>query len=448
MAKKILKALTNNFGFKLLAVVFAFTLWLVVYNIDDPNKTKTFTANVSIENAKVITEMNKCYEVVDNSNYVSFAVTAKSSIIKELEDGDFVATADMNNIIVSEDGENATIRIDISSRKYSNTIKYSSGTKYLTIKLEELMSKQFVVAANANGSVAKGYALGDVSVTSPTVLKVSGPETIVKRIDSVVASIDVSGMTMSMTDNAVPKLYDEDGNEIATTRLTLSADSVTVSAEVLGTKDVSINFSTTGSPQGNNSVMGVSGTPSHILVKGSANVLNQLTSIDVEPINVNGATADITTSIDITEFLPEGVSLVNSDEANISVTVKIETYNTTGLVLSTNNITVNGLDEENKCSFSNSNVSVQVSGNSTDLAKLSSANLKGTIDVSGLTTGTHMVKVGLSLDTGVYKWNEVSVEVTITKANANDESDGNNSDSNNSGNNTQNENQSEEENEQ
>ena len=177
-------------------------------------------------------------------------------------------------------------------------------------------------------------------------------------------------------------------------------------------------------------------------------MLNQLTSIDVEPINVNGATADITTSIDITEFLPEGVSLVNSDEANISVTVKIETYNTTGLVLSTNNITVNGLDEENKCSFSNSNVSVQVSGNSTDLAKLSSANLKGTIDVSGLTTGTHMVKVGLSLDTGVYKWNEVSVEVTITKAKANDESDGNNSDSNNSGNNTQNENQSEEENEQ
>ena len=33
MAKKILKTLVNNLGFKILAVVLAFILWLVVYNI-------------------------------------------------------------------------------------------------------------------------------------------------------------------------------------------------------------------------------------------------------------------------------------------------------------------------------------------------------------------------------------------------------------------------------
>jgi len=42
MAKKILKTLVNNLGFKILAVVLAFILWLVVYNIDDPKKSKTF----------------------------------------------------------------------------------------------------------------------------------------------------------------------------------------------------------------------------------------------------------------------------------------------------------------------------------------------------------------------------------------------------------------------
>ena len=40
MAKKILKTLVNNLGFKILAVVLAFILWLVVYNIDDPKKIK------------------------------------------------------------------------------------------------------------------------------------------------------------------------------------------------------------------------------------------------------------------------------------------------------------------------------------------------------------------------------------------------------------------------
>ena len=40
MAKKILKTLVNNLGFKILAVVLAFILWLVVYNIDGSEKIK------------------------------------------------------------------------------------------------------------------------------------------------------------------------------------------------------------------------------------------------------------------------------------------------------------------------------------------------------------------------------------------------------------------------
>ena len=43
MGKKLLKTFTNNIGFKILAIAFAFILWLVVYNLNDPVKTKTFT---------------------------------------------------------------------------------------------------------------------------------------------------------------------------------------------------------------------------------------------------------------------------------------------------------------------------------------------------------------------------------------------------------------------
>lgn len=40
--KKILKTLVNNLGFKILAVVLAFILWLVVYNIDDPKNQNIY----------------------------------------------------------------------------------------------------------------------------------------------------------------------------------------------------------------------------------------------------------------------------------------------------------------------------------------------------------------------------------------------------------------------
>ena len=54
MAKKILKTLSNNIGFKLLAVALAFILWVFVYNIDDydPVKTRKFTVKVTVVNTE------------------------------------------------------------------------------------------------------------------------------------------------------------------------------------------------------------------------------------------------------------------------------------------------------------------------------------------------------------------------------------------------------------
>ena len=49
MLRKLTKRITNNFGLKVLAVVFAIVIWLVVVNIEDPEKTKGFTIPVTIE---------------------------------------------------------------------------------------------------------------------------------------------------------------------------------------------------------------------------------------------------------------------------------------------------------------------------------------------------------------------------------------------------------------
>ena len=214
MKKNLLKSLTNNLGFKILAVIFAFTLWLVVYNIEDPTKTKTFSTNVTVENADAVTELNKCYEVVDGSNFVSFSVTAKRSVLDNMEDSDFTAAADMSKLVMGEDGKTAVVPIDIStSSKYSNSVKFNGSTKFMNVNLENLQSKQFVVSASTVGTVAEGYALGNVTISNPNVLKVSGPESVVSQIASVIATIDVDGMSMNITDNVVPVLYDSDGNE-------------------------------------------------------------------------------------------------------------------------------------------------------------------------------------------------------------------------------------------
>lgn len=424
MGNKILKTLTKNLGFKILAVVFAFILWLVVYNTDDPTVTVSYTTNVTVENASAVTEMNKCYEVLNGTNTVTFAVTAKRSVLNKLEDTDFTAVADMNRMIVNEEGDEANVPIEIISKRSNSSLKYNGKNKYLQVSLEDLMKRRFIITADTSGKVADGYALGEVTVTNPNVLNVSGPASIVNKIDSVVATIDVEGMSMNLSDNVIPALYDADGQEIDTTKLKLSNTTVTISAKILSVKEIPLVFSTTGVPYGDYRVVEISSKPETVKVKGSSTILNPLSSLTIpgDVLNVSGAREDITTTIDISEYLPDGVELVNASDATVTVTVRIEAYESKKFNLNTSKITVNGLDTDYDLSFEQSAVAVTVSGLKNNLNTLTVSQLSASIDVTDLGVGTHQVNLELSLDEDNYAYQTITVTVEI-KVKAKDDSE-------------------------
>lgn len=417
MAKKILKTLTNNLGFKLLAVFFASVLWLVVYNIDDPNKTVRFTTNVMVENESAITDMNKCYEVLNGTNTVTFSVTAKRSVINKLEDTDFIATADMNRMIMNSDNKSAKVPIEVISRRSNSSLKYNGKNQYLEISLDDLVSRRFMITADTTGQVADGYALGEVTVTNPNVLNVTGPATIVDKIDSVVATIDVEGMSMNLSDNVLPVFYDADGNEIDTTRLKYNNTTVTIAAKILRVKEIPLSFTTTGTPSGDYRVVEITSDPENIRIKGASSVLNPIMSLAIpaEVLNVSGARDDLTTTIDITEYLPDGVELVDAADATVTVTVRIEAYQSKTFTIDTKDITVNGLGDGYELAFEQNSVTVTISGLQNDLNRLSAADLASAIDVSGMEEGLHQVNLEIELDETNYAARTVSVEVKISK---------------------------------
>lgn len=427
MAKKILKTLTNNLGFKLLAVFFALVLWLVVYNIDDPTRTRTFTTNVMVENASAVTDVNKCYEVLNGSNTVSFSVTGKRSILDKLEDTDFTAVADMNRMILNKDGDTATVPIEITSRRQNSSLKYNGKNKYLEVSLENLMSHRFMITAATSGQVADGFALGEVTVTNPNVLSVSGPASIVKKIANVVATIDVGGMSVNLSDNVIPVLYDANGKEVDTTRLKLSNNTVSISAKILSVKEIPLSFTTSGKPYGNYRVVEICSSPASVKLKGASNVLNPLMAIEVpsDVLNVSGARDDLSTSIDITEYLPEGTELVNSSDAAVTVTVRVEAYEPKNYEINSDNIAVHGLETGYELSFEDTRIPVTINGLKKDLNRLNVSDIPAEIDVAGLLEGTHRVTLRLKLDEERYAYQPITVAVTIAPKGAQDDENAN-----------------------
>ena len=113
-----------------------------------------------------------------------------------------------------------------------------------------------------------GCALGTVQIVGSNLLKVSGPASIVSQIDTAVATINVEGMSTDVTDSVVPVLYDADGNVIDTTKLTLSLSTVNISAQILNTKDVPLEFEAKGEPADGYVLTGVESSLDNVRIKG------------------------------------------------------------------------------------------------------------------------------------------------------------------------------------
>ena len=233
-------------------------------------------------------------------------------------------------------------------------------------------------------------------------------------------------MSMNITDNVVPVLYDSDGNEIDTTKLKLSNTTVTISAEILGTKTVDLVFSTSGTPGEGATVESVTSDPESVTIKGAASALNSVTSIEVpaSAIDVTNALEDVSTTVDITEYLPDGVSLVDSKQASVKVTVAISAESTRKLEISADNISMSGLGSDYTVKLDSQTVEVIVTGDMKAVQSIDASQITGKADLSGLTEGTHTVAVDLSLDKDTYMYDTVNVSVTITKK---DDSSGTNS---------------------
>lgn len=319
MLKKIGNVLFRNLGLKIAALAAAVILWFVIVNINDPEITRNYSCAVTIENADALAEQGKTYEIVDGST-AYFNVRAKRSIMRNLSESDFRAIADMTNV-----QDYSTVPINVIATRYSGQIEITKITKYLEITTEDLQSGQYIITAEQSGTPADGYTVGGL-VVSPNVLKVSGPASVVSQIDKVVATINVDNLAADISDSVIPVLYDSKGNVIDKTRLELNLTSVIVRADLYSIKEVGMTVEASGEPAEGYEVTEVLCEPEKVKVMGDTALLNTVSQITIpsEVLDVTDAEDDVSVTVDISAYLPDGVTLVDTAEKDIHIAAVIE----------------------------------------------------------------------------------------------------------------------------
>lgn len=428
---------TNNLGLKLFSIAFAIILWLLVTNYNDPS-TSIQISNVPVTfiNAETLEDQGETYIVEDGTDTIPVvSITAKRSIVDSLSADNVVAEADLSKI--SDDG---TVRIQLSTNKYADSISSITGSiNEVKVSVEKEESKSLPITAKTSGSPAQGYTVGTVT-TSQNQVKITGAASIVDTVETAETTVDVSGYSSAISTKASLDLYDSDGNVVDQTNLTLNIDSVNVAVEILPTKTVSITAQTQGDPADGYILENISIDPDEVVIAGRNSILKGTESIVIpaEEVDITDARKDVTAKVDLTDYLPDGIILANSDsdsDINVTVTAHITRGEEKTVDFETGDISltnvpdgytaeVTGTSQDSGDSEDEDTLSLTVEGTTSMLTSVTSSTIAPTIDVSALTentnadtgdlSGDYDAQVTFTLPDGVRMEDNVVVTVTLT----------------------------------
>lgn len=325
--------LFRNWGLKLAAVILAVLVWFIIMILADPTDTKTiYNLPVKLLNADLLTQAGKSYTVVEGDNpTISIRVSASASVLRELTAADFTATADVAEMF------DVTGKVPIKVEPNTSAVtasQISSQTTALTINYEGLIYKEFPVTLKINNELPGGYFINNDRI-QPRTIRVRGPEkTVVSQIGSVVAEVDVTGLTSSADFECELLFYTDSGQlmDMSSYRDTqVMQDKVTVTLDVFTKQTVPVVLSQEALDQVKTQVADGYRYTNYQLsvvtvdVQGLPSRLSELSviSIPARAVNMRGATENQTFEINLSRYLPEGISLMEGQEP-VTVTFFVE----------------------------------------------------------------------------------------------------------------------------
>lgn len=410
----MIKKLKNNFSLKLLAFLFAFMLWLIVVNIDDPVMTKTFTnIPVTVEHSEVLTEQNKTYQIVDDTQNVSVVVSAKRRTLSKIKASDIVVTADIKEMYL-----NTQIPLEVTVNGYEGSCEATASPRNLQIQIEDNVSKTTYITPVASGQVRSGYVLGKLTA-DPETVTINGPKSLVEKISKVEAEVNVSGLSENTVLDSALVLYDENNNVIDQSRLANNLGNVGVSVSVTLYRTTTVPVEADASEievKEGYSISNVKLAPEEIEIAGPEDALAKVKSIDIPAEEFSGEAIDSRTdyTIDISKYLPEDIELADSNASSVIITVTLEKDGTKNFELPVGSITVKNLSEDLRLSYNKTdNLEVHVRGSKDQLDALDIERI-ATINLAEYTkAGTYKVPVQFKLPDGCTLVEDVEVELVL-----------------------------------
>jgi YbbR domain-containing protein len=395
--KRAMRFLVRNWPLKLAAVVLASLLWAGLVLSQDASE---FIGRIPItprnqpDNAVLLSGLRD----VERIRYIAPADVGR------LGADDFIATVDLSD--VDPAGGPVTVRVDVQTADPRVTI-VEVRPQQIQVVLDPFVRREVPVRVE-RGTIPGELEIGPV-IIDPPVVTVSGPASVVRQVDSVVATVAIDPTGLDVDREVEPIPVDAAGEMLSPVDVNPRVVRVTIPVFAdRRSRRLPVTPIIDGVPATGFRIASVETDPLIVGVEGEGERLQLLTTLETEPVSVTGATRNVETVVDLA--LPTGITTI--DVASVRVLVRIvpitetRSYNA-GLRL-------DGAQAGLRYTVSPDRVVVTLFGSVVDLDRLSSEPLTVGLNIASLEPGVHEVTVAPILQAGVTLVSLSPQVVTVT----------------------------------
>ena len=310
-----MKLIKENMVLKVFSLFLALLLWLIVFNVSNPEQKGTRTVELNILNRDAFSSENKTWEVDRNTITVSY--TVRSNQANSVKASDFNVYIDLNDYSITG---SVPVYVELKNTENGGTIQdIVAKPSVVHVTVEDLQTKKFTLTTHRRGKEKDGYIVSSIH-TEPEIIYATGAESAIGRISSVGVLINVDGLSESTSGKEKVVFYDANGKTIDDLEnVSLSQQEAEYTVVVHKKKDLQISATTVGTPQNGYSLEGISVSPKTVSVSGNENLLEGIGSITLPALDISSVNSDVVKKYSLEDFLPKGLSLT---EPNNTVTVK------------------------------------------------------------------------------------------------------------------------------
>lgn len=406
----------------LLSIVIALSLWVYVVTTVTPEDSQ-WIRNIPVTFANedgLFSDRNLTLTQGRNAT-VDLKVYGKRQDLLKLSNSNITITADLADVLGPGEWQ-LRYTVEMPETVSDNDISIEARSTYeVDVQVDLLSVKEIPVQAVFQGSVADGYVQDPIELEYDT-LEISGPQDQVSQVDHAQVVLERTNLSKTVSDSLSYTLLDADGNEIESDEIHCSIDKIGVMMTVSMVKELplTVQFIDGGGATEEHVVSSIE--PSTITVKGSAEDLEGMNSLNIGNIDLSTVPTNTAYTGTFNIVLPDNLTNMTGEE---TASVTVELKNLKEKTLRVTNLELANTPSNLKAALGTVSLQIKVRGPSDVMDAVTASSIRAVADLSsiGTSTGQFSVPVDVYVDgfSGVGAMGSYSVLVSISEPTESDD---------------------------